>query len=284
MSIVTFTNSNVNETGQTLSSAIVAMACAIEHNYRILLISTDFNNSTMENCFINNFRGRKSNFFNSLFTNRGGGDIASGIEGLVRMFASNRASGEAVKSFAKPILTEGRLDIIASPKTRDIRDYNNMTAYFSQIAEVASREYDFVFIDLYGKMNKESKEKILGISNVIVVGLLQNLSSIYGFADLKESNSFYKKNNVLLCIDKYNPNSKHTNKNIARLLGEKNVPYIVPYNILFSDYCSEGDILNYALLARSVTDKEGKDRYLYDSVLKLIDGIDFKRKEVEYGA
>ena len=87
----------------------------------------------------------------------------------------------------------------------------------------------------------------------------------------------------MLSVDKYNPNSKYTNKNIGRLLGEKNIPQVIPYNILFSDYCSEGEIINYALMARALTDKEGKDGYFYDSVLKAVEGIDYKRREVELG-
>ena len=40
MSIVTFCNSSIEQTGKTMSIAAIATYMAIEHNYRILVIST----------------------------------------------------------------------------------------------------------------------------------------------------------------------------------------------------------------------------------------------------
>lgn len=42
MAIITFKSNEIKETGQTLSIAAVATKMAIEHNYKILVISTDF--------------------------------------------------------------------------------------------------------------------------------------------------------------------------------------------------------------------------------------------------
>ena len=53
MSIVTFFSEDMKETGQSMSVAAIATAMAIEHNYKILLISTDFLDKTLENCFWN---------------------------------------------------------------------------------------------------------------------------------------------------------------------------------------------------------------------------------------
>lgn len=51
MSVVTFWSNEKNETAQTLSLAAVATQMAIEHNYKILVISTKPNDNTMEACF-----------------------------------------------------------------------------------------------------------------------------------------------------------------------------------------------------------------------------------------
>ena len=47
MSIITFLNRDKKESGQSLSVAAIATLMAIEHNYRILIISTDFNDKTL---------------------------------------------------------------------------------------------------------------------------------------------------------------------------------------------------------------------------------------------
>ena len=43
MAIITFKSNEIKETGQTLSVAAVATQIAIEHNYKVLLVSTNFN-------------------------------------------------------------------------------------------------------------------------------------------------------------------------------------------------------------------------------------------------
>ena len=51
MSIVTFWNDDREQTGRTLTSVAVATRMAMERNYKILLISTSYKDSTMKNCF-----------------------------------------------------------------------------------------------------------------------------------------------------------------------------------------------------------------------------------------
>ena len=282
MSIITFTNNNLNETGQTLSAAAIATCMALEHNYKILLMCADFNNDTMESAFYNKFKKQKKGLFQGMGI-RQNSDISNGMEGLMRVFASNRASPDVISSFARPVFTDGRLDILPSPKTKDLKEYINQSVYVSQIADVANHAYDMVIVDTPKNMPNEYRNKLYDLSSVIVMNLNQTMESIDGFAKRKAENKYYQKNNIVLCVDKYNKNSKYTCKNIARYLGEKNTPIAVPYNILFSDSCSEGDIINYILSVRQLSFIEGKDGYFYESIKAAVDTIDYKRKEIEYG-
>ena len=132
MSIITFSNRDKREVGQTLSVAAIATCMAIEHNYKILLISTDFDDKSLENCFFKT--SKVTNTINSIFQKRGGNlDVASGVEGLIRLFASNRVQLDMLDSYTRPILKD-RLDILPSPKTKDIKEYSRLSTYFSQIA------------------------------------------------------------------------------------------------------------------------------------------------------
>ena len=283
MSVVTFTNNNLMETGQTLGSAVIACSFAFEHNYRILLIATDYNDNSLENCFFNAYRKQRTgSIMQSMGMSRLSSDISGGMEGLVRMFASNRATTELVKSFARPVLKD-RLDILPAPKTRDFKEYQNMSVYFSQIANVAEKAYDLVLVDLSNQINDEYRLKMFDVSTVIVVGLTQTMWSIDNFSKMKTKEEMYNKNSVLLNINKYNANSKFTDKNIGRMLSEKYTPSVVPYNILFSDSCSEGQIIDYVLGVRQLSFKEGKDGYFYDKVKEAADKIDYRRKEIVYG-
>lgn len=273
MSIITFVSEDTKETGQSMSIAAIATAMAIEHNYKILVLSTDFIDKTLEDCFWN-----INNIKSGLFSKANVMDVSNGLEGLVRTFASNRASSDVIKMYTKPVLRD-RLDVLQAPKTLDYREYMNISQYFSQIADVANSSYDVVMVDVSKMVPKDNKNKILNISDLIVVNLLQNITSINKFAKLKNENEFFRKNNVLLMLGKYNPGSKYSNKNVARMLKEKNIPMIVPYNILFADECSDGRIIDYFLKIQGITGYDNKDTYFVKQVRDTKDNLIYKMQE-----
>lgn len=104
MSVITFMNKDKKESGQTLSVAALATCMSIMHNYKILVISTAFNDNTLEECFFDKYRqddtikkilGKQQN---KQYT------ISDGVEGLARIFATGRASKETLADYTKPIL------------------------------------------------------------------------------------------------------------------------------------------------------------------------------------
>ena len=279
MSIITFINKDKKESGQSLSVAAIATLMAMEHNYRILIISTDFNDKTLEECF---FDSNKGGNLKNIFTKSLNADIANGLEGLVRMFASNRADKDVIRSYTKPILKD-RLDILESPKTTDYKDYMNISTYFSQIADVANSAYDIVMVDLCNKIPLENQRKMTDLSTLVVIGLNQNQNSMKKFEELKSQDEFYTRKNVILSIGKYNMNSKYTAKNIGRYLKEKNIPVVVPYNILFADHCSEGKVLDYFLAIKEFKVGQGKDEFFCTQVRETAEKIDYLRQAQEFG-
>lgn len=273
MSIITFISEDIKETGQTISISAIATAMAIEHNYKILLFSTEFMDKTLENCFWNS-----NNRITGLFTKANVMDVSNGLEGLVRTFASNRASGDTIRSYTKPVLRD-RLDILQAPKTVDFKEYMNVSSYFSQIIDVANGVYDIVLVDLSKKIPKQNRDKVLNISDLVVVNFNQNITSINRFLKLKQINEFYRKSNVLLNIGRYNPNSKYSNKNVARYLKEKNIPMVVPYNILLADECSEGKIIDYFLKVQRMEGYDNKDTYFVKQLRNTTQSLEYKMQE-----
>ena len=277
MSVITFVSEDLKETAQTCSISAIATAMAIEHNYKILLFSTEFIDKTLENCFWNPNNRRRG-----LFANANVMDVSNGLEGLVRTFASNRASGDTIRSYTKPVLKD-RLDILQAPKTIDFKEYMNVSSYFSQIIDVANQSYDIVLVDLSKKIPKVNKDKVLNISDLVVVNFSQNMASINNFLKLKLNNEFYRKSNVLLMMGRYNPNSKYTNKNVARFLKEKNIPLVVPYNILFSDECSDGRIIDYFLKIQRLDGYDNKDTYFIKQLRETTNSLEYKMQEKKNG-
>lgn len=277
MSIVTFANKDRKETGQTMAASAIASILAIEHNYKILLISTDFNDKTLENCFFL----PTNKLTNSLFSTGRSTDIAGGFEGLARLFQSNRAEGNTIRSYTKAVLID-RLDILQAPKTKIYDEYKKFTQYYTHILNTANKVYDLVIVDMCNKMPEEEQQKIFDVSSLIIMGLTQNLQALQDFAELKTTNPQYRKNNMILGIEKYNKNSRYSSKNVARLLKEKDLPFVVPYNILFADSCSEGKIIDYLLSIQRLNFADGKDGYFYSELKETAERIDFARKQFEY--
>jgi cellulose biosynthesis protein BcsQ len=283
MSIITFANKGIREKGQTLSAAAFAAKLSIDHNYKILFISTDFNDDTVLKAFFKDEVKNKKQNNNPLYQGSKPTDVSNGVEGLVRMFSSNRADGDMIKNYAKPAMVDNRLDILAAPKTKDLSAYYQVANYYSQIAEFANTFYDVVIVDLANKIPDEYQMKIFNLSSLIVISLRQAQEELDNFLQLKAENEFYRKNNVAIALGNYYKESRFTDKNVARYLKEKKYPFVFPHSIQFSDACSEGNILDYIVKIKALEGDLREDGYFYTKLNKTTEDIDYRRKEVDMG-
>ncbi len=197
MAIITFCSNEVKETGQTLSLAAVATYMAIEHNYKILVVSTNFNDLSLENCFWEYSKIRQTGALEKDSSKNVGLD--SGIEGLIKVLNSNRTSNEVVKNYSRIVLRD-RLDVLLSPVTKNYEEYAETTQYYTNILSSANRYYDLILVDLSKRMPKKEVASILQMSDVIVMNLTQRLKTINDFMELREANEFYQRKNVMLAI------------------------------------------------------------------------------------
>ena len=158
-----------NKYGTTSSSIAFATELAIQHNIKVLLISTALNDSLIRDSF---WPQKKKNHF-SLFS----GSIkmreveTSGIVGLDRMIRSNKLTPEIITDYAKIVLTN-RLEILLGVEG-DESQYNVVKEKYSQIISLANKYYDTVIVDLDNKIGKQTEIDILNTSDVVVaLGLI----------------------------------------------------------------------------------------------------------------
>lgn len=277
MAVITFYSNEIKETGQTLSVAAIATHMAIEHNYKVLIMSTSFNDLSLENCFWEYDKIRPTGAIKADEKSVG---LESGIEGLIKVIASNRTSNEIVKNYSRIVLRD-RLDVLLSPATKSYQEYTTITPYYNDILSIASRYYDFIFVDLNKKMPKKETIDILQTSDIVVINLVQRLKTINDFMVLREENDFYRRKNVMLMLGKYDQFSKYNNKNITRYLKEKKGLSVVPYNTLFFEACSEGTIIDFFLKIRSITDETDRNAYFEKEVKEADSNIIFKLQELQ---
>lgn len=276
MAIITFKSNEIKETAQTLSIAAVAAQMAIEHNYKILLVSTNFKDKTLEECFWD--VNKKTPLVNMMGKSAAVG-IESGVEGLMRVMASNKTSPEIVKNYSKIILRD-RLDVLPSPNTTEYRDYENIAAAYPEILQLANRYYDIILVDLSKRMSEQYAENIIQMSDVVVVNLTQRLKSIDDFIELREAEEFYKRKHIMLLIGRYDSFSKYNTKNITRYMKEKKTVNVIPYNTLFFEACSEAKLIDFFLRLKNI-DESDRNYLFIKEVTNMGNNIIYKLQELQ---
>lgn len=276
MAVVSFWGNSRRETGQTLSVVAIGTAMAIEHNYKILIISTGFRDDTMQDCFWE--KNKNSSMYSVTGQKQPG--INSGFEGLIKIIQSNRTSSNIIRDYAKVVFKD-RLDVLLSPTTDDPRVYNSMTQYYKDLIVLADKEYDLVLIDIDKRMNVNDKKEILRNSNAIMFTLKQSSDSIETAKILRESNPETKSNNIFFLVGKYDFDSKYNTKNITRYLRETREISAVPYNKLFDEAAMEGKVADYFLKYRGMRDQTDKNVKFIAETNRTCENIIYKLQELQ---
>jgi len=278
MAIITFCSKDLKETGQTLSLAAVATYMAIEHNSKVLIVSTSFNDLTLENCFWEYSKIRQTGAIKA--DNMPSVGLESGIEGLIKILHSNKTSNEIVKNYSRILLRE-RLDILLSPTAKTYQEYAEICTNYTSILQSANRYYDLIFVDLSKKMPKNEANAILQLSDIVVVNLVQRLKTINDFMKLREQDSFYQRKNVIVSIGKYDKDSKYNTKNVTRYLKEKKTVSAVPYNTLLIEAASEGTIIDIMLRIKNITDNLDENKIFINEIKAINNNITTKLQELQ---
>lgn len=257
MSVVTFWNDKKEQTGKTLSAVAVATYMAIEHNYKILVISTEFNDKTLDNCFWKEKKAKK-NF--GIFGPNTNVAMENGIEGLSKMVKSNKISPESITNYTR-IIFKDTLEILQSFKGNR-ENYEEIKEHYVDVINLANRYYDLVFVDLDMELGNDVINTILENSNLIVASLSQRLTSIDSFIEKREEMPILKSKKTLILISRYDRNSKYTVKNISRYMGEKNKVSTIPYNTLFFEACEEAKVVDLFLSIRKISEDDVNGMFL----------------------
>ena len=274
MSVVTFWNNGTEQTGKTLSLVAICTYLAIEHNYRILVVSTGYQDRNLDNCFWEDKKTKKNL---GLFGPNTNIAMEEGISGLAKIMKSNKLSPSNITNYTK-IIFKDRLEILPSFKG-DREEYKEIRKYYPDIINLANNYYDLVFVDLDKKVQDNIANVILENSNLIVANLSQRLTSINAFSELRERNPVLKSKKTLLLLGKYDRFSKYNIKNISRYLGEKNKVSTIPYNTLFFEACEEASVPDLFLKFRKVEDDE-RTGYFLAEVKRAVNNIIYRLQDL----
>ena len=89
-----------------------------------------------------------------------------------------------------------------------------LASNYAEILRSADRYYDLVFVDLTSRMDESVAQSILDVSDVVVLNITQRLKNINDFLELKQTDDFYKRRNIMLLLGRYDAHSKYNIKNV----------------------------------------------------------------------
>ena len=138
--------------------------------------------------------------------------------------------------------------------------------------------YDKVFVDLDDNIDKDIRDQILNISDLVIVNTSQNYSSL---KKLKEEKEMLKSLRTLILIGRYDKFSKYNTKNITRFLEEKNQVLTIPYNTLYFEAMNEAGVPDLFLSLRKSIDSEDKNAIFIEEVKRASENIVYRLQELQ---
>ncbi len=274
MPIVTFWSNNEKTIGQTVAAASTATVMAMEHNYKVILISVDFNNKSIENCFGSQQSNKE--IIKSLISTPQI-NLDTGTNGLLKVAQSNRVTPEIIKDYTK-IIYKNRLEVLYSSFNRDL-PIEEQIECFKTIILNASKYYDHVIIDLKKGTRIPKVLEILDMSDAIVLNTEQGTDTLEKFLKISEMQGYIKKGKILWNICRYDKNSKYNIKNLTRTAWKRQTIYTTPYNTLLFEATAEGTIAELLLRIRTMKTQD-ENSELFEEIKRLSEGILFKYQEL----
>lgn len=264
MSVVTFFGNNKVETSQTTSMAAIATYLSIEQNYKILIINTKYNDTSLQECFWEQSKNMRPRT-----------DLETGISGLIKAIASNKISPEIITNYTRTIFKE-RLEILTDNNIPR-EDYEKQKEYMKSIIRLANKYYDLVFVDLEGTIEEPYIQGIFQETNLIVVNPSQRIKSIKEF--IREEKKYGNINNSIVLIGKYDKYSKYNIKNLQRTERIQEI-YGIPYNTLFFEACNEGNLADFIINYRNAK-QTSLQAPIMESIAEVANRIIEKLKELQ---
>lgn len=265
MSVVTFWGTGNVETAQTASMAGIATQLTVEHNYKILLLNTKYNDTSLEECFWKEGAVRKKT------------DLETGLSGLIKAIASNKATPEIITNYTKPIFKD-RLEVLTDNEIL-LDTYEKQKPHMKSIVKMAGKAYDLVFVDVEGSIEEPFIQEIMTESNLIVINSTQRIKQIKELAMLQTSNQLTNKNNTMYLMGRYDKFSKYNAKNVERTFRIKDV-FGVPYNTLFFEAANEGGVADFFTQFRNLKPTHPQAA-IVNGMTEFSDRMIYKLKELQ---
>lgn len=276
MAIISFYNNRIGgNIGQTSSIIATATLMAIEHNYKILVISTKDRDFELEKAYgvdesaaVKILKLKESKF-------------DSGIEGIIKLASSGKLTATLIGNYTKIVL-KNRLEVIAGRRNTENEDEKFDYDAYQDVIKIANKYYDMVFVDLESGINNKVTQSILNLSDTIIFNFEQRYDEIEKIIEFQKAHmELLPKKKIIYLINRYERKSKFNRKNIIRNSEMKKNLYVIPYEVMFSDMVQSGQADSWFLNPK-IRKAKPEDEYgeFIKSINELCDEIINKLREL----
>lgn len=285
MSVITFVNNEKEQTGKTMSLVAIATYMAINHNEKILILSTTNKEDKIKSCYFEEQEVKKIR--KGLFGGKGPSilDTESGIEGIAKIARSNKLTPDIITNYTK-VVFKNRLEIIlgSNPAKQNIEEAEikrDVSEEYVNLINVAKSYYDRIFVDLDDNLDEKIKQQIMDTSDLLIVCSNQGLNSINKLKDKKENIPLMQSKKVMFLVGKFDKFSKYNAKNITRYINEKNQILTIPYNTLFFEASNEAGVPDLFLRLKRISDSDDRNMAFLQEVKRATDAIIYRLQELQ---
>lgn len=277
MAIIAFWSDEKQDNGKTASAVAVATMTALEHNFKNLLMQTNFADNSLETCFwdLNSNEKKGLGMFRA---KQSSNVIDSGIDALIKLLSSNKISPDMITNYTRPIFKD-RLEVLFGTTRQFADEYEKLKGVYSEIILNANKYYDNVFVDLNKGTNDRLIRDVLANSDIIVVNVTQGPRAINRYIEYLNSNpDVLNPSKLIVLIGRYDEESKYNKKNVSRYIGKKQAVCAIPYNTLFFEAIEESNVADFFIKYMGVSEKD-KNRLFIDEVKDAVETILYKIEE-----
>ncbi len=285
MSVITFVNNEREQTGKTMSLVAIATYMAINHNEKILILSTTNKEDKIKSCYFEEQEVKKIR--KGLFGGKGPSilDTESGIEGIAKIARSNKLTPDIITNYTK-VVFKNRLEIIlgSNPAKQNIEEAEikrDISEEYVNLINIAKLYYDRIFVDLDDNLDEKIKQQIMDTSDLLIVCSNQGLNSINKLKDKKENIPLMQSKKVMFLVGKFDKFSKYNAKNITRYINEKNQILTIPYNTLFFEASNEAGVPDLFLRLKRISDSDDRNMAFLQEVKRATDAIIYRLQELQ---
>ena len=234
---IVFCNQYGGQTGTSANLACIASYFGLHRDDSVVMMQTLYDKNHLDEAF---FQGnRQSVEF---------GDC--GIDTLTRMIKSERINKEMIYSCLMELIPK-HLYLLPGTLWSNVDLYQNViTPALNYCMNAINQQFMLTIIDL-GTITSNESNRILEQADVIVMNLSQNQKVI------QESISIFNASHVFYLIGNYDLYSKY---NIQYIHRTYHIPMnqigIIPYNSMFRDAYSDGEVIKYLCQIEGATKEE----------------------------